>query len=77
MGIEWARSLIRTGLLAALPMFGADVSPNARQIFDKQLDASEREVMALVETMPAKKFDFCVIGPQCRNLEGLNHGLLG
>ena len=58
MGIEWARSLILTCLLAALPMFGADVPSKARQIFDKQLDASEHEVIALVETMPAKKFDF-------------------
>jgi hypothetical protein len=39
-------------------VFGADVSPNARQIFDKQLDASEREVMAVVEKMPANRFDF-------------------
>jgi len=52
------RSSILTCLLTALPLFGADVSPSARLIFDKQLDASEREVMAAVETMPAKKFDF-------------------
>jgi len=51
-------SSVFTCLLAALPMIGADVSPNARQIFDKQLEASEREVMAVVETMPVKKFDF-------------------
>src|SRR5215831_212883 len=49
---------ILTWLLAGLPMFGADVSPNAKQIFDKQLGASEREVMAVVETMPANRFDF-------------------
>lgn len=52
------RSSILTCFLAALPMFGADVSPNAKQIFDKQLEASEREVMAIVETMPATKFAF-------------------
>jgi DNA-binding transcriptional regulator LsrR (DeoR family) len=44
--------------LGALPMVGADAIPGARQIFDKQLSATEREVMALVETMPADKFDF-------------------
>jgi DinB superfamily len=45
-------------VLSALPMLGSDVSPSARQIFDKQLNAVEREVMALVETMPANKFNF-------------------
>jgi DNA-binding transcriptional regulator LsrR (DeoR family) len=45
-------------VLDALPMPGADAIPGARQIFDKQLSATEREVMALVETMPADKFDF-------------------
>jgi hypothetical protein len=39
-------------------MFGADASPSAQQIFDKQLTATEREVMAVVETMPASKFGF-------------------
>ena len=58
MQITCRRSSILTCLLAALPMFGAEVSPNAKQIFDKQLDASEREVMAVVETMPANRFDF-------------------
>jgi hypothetical protein len=58
MQITFRRSSILTCLLAGLPMFGADVPPNARQIFGRQLDASEREVMAVVETMPANKFDF-------------------
>jgi DinB superfamily len=58
MQITCRRSSILTCLLAGLPMFGADVSPNATQIFDKQLGASEREVMAVVETMPASRFDF-------------------
>jgi hypothetical protein len=44
--------------LSALPMVGSDVSPSARQIFDKQLSATEREVMAVVEMMPANKFNF-------------------
>jgi len=52
------RGSVFTCLLAAFPMFGADVPSSARQIFDKQLEASERKVMAIVETMPAKKFDF-------------------
>jgi len=45
-------------VLSALPMVGFDVSPSARQIFDKQLSATEQEVMAVVETMPANKFNF-------------------
>ncbi|HYL37033.1 MAG TPA: DinB family protein [Bryobacteraceae bacterium] len=44
--------------VGALPMMGADVSASARQIFDKQLSRTEREVLELVETMPANKFDF-------------------
>jgi len=44
--------------LSALPMVGSDPSPNARQILDKQLSAAEREVMAVVETMPANRFNF-------------------
>ena len=44
--------------LSALPMMGADVSPSARQIFDKQLSATERQVLDLVEAMPANKFNF-------------------
>jgi hypothetical protein len=58
MRITCRYSSILACLMAALPMFGADVSSNARQIFDRQLAASEREVMAIVEIMPAKKFDF-------------------
>jgi len=58
MQIMCRRSSILTCLLAGLPVFAADVRPNAKQIFDKQLDASEREVMAVVETMPANRFDF-------------------
>jgi DinB family protein len=52
------RLRILTSLVAALPMFGADPSQSARRIFDKQLTAAEGEVMAIVETMPAKKFEF-------------------
>jgi len=44
--------------LSVLPIMGADISPSARQIFDRQLSSTEREVMELVETMPAEKFSF-------------------
>ena len=52
------RSSILMCLAIALPMSGADSSQNARQIFDKQLTTTEREVMSVVETMPAAKFGF-------------------
>jgi hypothetical protein len=45
-------------LVAALPAAGADASASARQIFEKQLSAVEREVMAVVDTMPASRYDF-------------------
>jgi DNA-binding transcriptional regulator LsrR (DeoR family) len=45
-------------VLAALPMAGADAGQSARQVFDKQLSATERDVMELVETMPANQFNF-------------------
>lgn len=48
MRITFSSSSILMCALAVLPMFGADMSPNAKQIFDKQLDASEHEVMALL-----------------------------
>ncbi len=44
--------------VSALSMVGSDVSPSGRRIFDKQLSTTEREVMAVVETMPAKKYKF-------------------
>ena len=52
------RSSILMCLAIALPMSGADSTQHARQIFDKQLTTTEREVMAVVETMPAAKFGF-------------------
>jgi hypothetical protein len=45
-------------VLAALPVMGADAAPGARQIFDKQLSATERDVMQLIEAMPPDKFNF-------------------
>src|SRR5215469_15340468 len=47
-----------TFAVGAFPIFGGDGAPSARQIFDKQLSAVESEVMGVVETMPADKFDF-------------------
>jgi len=45
-------------VFAALPIMGNDASPRARQILDSQLTATEHEVMGVVETMPANKFNF-------------------
>jgi hypothetical protein len=42
-------------VLAALPMAGAG---SARQIFDQQLSAAERDVMEVVEIMPTNQFNF-------------------
>jgi hypothetical protein len=44
--------------LGTFPVAGSDFSPSAREVFDKQFSAVEHEVMALVETMPADKFNF-------------------
>jgi hypothetical protein len=54
--------------LATLPLMGNDGSPSARQIFDKQLSDAEREVMAVVETMPADKFTFAPTDGAFRNV---------
>jgi hypothetical protein len=44
--------------LSAIPSFAADAVPSARQIFDRQLSNTEREVVGLAEAMPADKFNF-------------------
>lgn len=44
--------------LASFPIQASDNRPSARQIFDKQLTDVERELMGVVETMPADKFSF-------------------
>ena len=44
--------------LCALPVLAADPAPDARQIFDRQLSNTEREVVGLTEAMPADKFNF-------------------
>lgn len=62
--LQWGRALgnlfggFAGFALATLPMLGNDGSPSARQVFDKQLSATEREVMGVVEAMPANKFNF-------------------
>lgn len=61
MQITYRQSSSLVCLVAAFPLFGADASRSANQIFDKQLTATEREVMAIVETMPASKFGFAPI----------------
>jgi hypothetical protein len=45
-------------VLGTLPVMGSDGPPSARQIFDKQLIATEHDVMDVVETMPTSKFSF-------------------
>ena len=44
--------------LSAIPIVGANPASSAQEIFDKQLTFTEREVMNVVETMPADKFKF-------------------
>jgi hypothetical protein len=44
--------------LFSIPLLAADPAPDARQIFDRQLSNTEREVVGLAEKMPADKFDF-------------------
>jgi hypothetical protein len=53
---------------AILPIMGNDGSSNARQIIDKQLSAAEREVMGVVEAMPANRFDFAPTGGAFKNV---------
>src|ERR1700689_3383847 len=54
--------------LCALPILAADAAPDARQIFDRQLSNTEREVVGLTEAMPADKFDFA---PTNGNFKGV------
>jgi hypothetical protein len=49
-------------------MLAADAAPDARQIFDRQLSNTEREVVGLTEAMPADKFDFA---PTNGNFKGV------
>jgi hypothetical protein len=43
---------------SAIPMIGANAATSTREIFDKKLSFTEREVMNVVEMMPADKFNF-------------------
>jgi len=45
-------------MLGGLAIAGSEGSPGARQILDRQLSAAEHDVMDVVETMPASKFNF-------------------
>jgi hypothetical protein len=55
--------------LSALPLAGASSgSPLAREIFDKQLTFVEHEVMAVVEAMPAEKFNFAPTNGAFKNV---------
>src|SRR5580692_10682879 len=54
--------------LCALPILAADAAPDARQVFDRQLSGTEREVVGLAEAMPADKFDFA---PTNGNFKGV------
>jgi hypothetical protein len=52
----------------AIPLLAADSAPDARQIFDRQLTNTEREVVGLADVMPADKFDFA---PTNGNFKGV------
>ena len=54
--------------LCAIPVLAADAMPDARQIFDRQLTNTEREVVGLADAMPADKFDFA---PTNGNFKGV------
>ena len=51
------RSLTALALFT-LPLLAADATPDAKQIFDRQLSSTEREVVGATEAMPADKYDF-------------------
>ena len=54
--------------LSAACLFAADEAPNMRQNLDRQLNNTEREVVGLVEAMPADKFGFT---PTAGNFTGV------
>src|SRR5579863_777010 len=53
--LRWPIALLA---LSAASTMGAGSTPDASEIFDKQLSAVEHEVMGVVETMPARKYNF-------------------
>jgi hypothetical protein len=54
--------------LCAIPVIAADAVPDARQLYDRQLTSTEREVVGLADAMPADKFDFA---PTSGNFKGV------
>lgn len=55
--------------LAALPILAADPAPpTMSKVFDGQLSMVEREVVSLVEAMPAERFSFAPTGGEFRNV---------
>jgi hypothetical protein len=54
--------------LCAIPVLAADAAPDARQLYDRQLTNTEREVVGLADAMPADKFDFA---PTNGNFKGV------
>ena len=53
--LRWPLALL---VLSGASAMGGGSTPDAREIFDKQLSAVEHEVMGVVETMPARKYNF-------------------
>ena len=53
-------TMLRLALLtlSAFALFAADEAPDMRQHYDRQISNTEREVVGLVEAMPADKFGF-------------------
>lgn len=49
--------MIALSVLCTVSLFAAD-APKASEVFDRQLRTTEREVVSLVEAMPADKFNF-------------------
>jgi hypothetical protein len=45
-------------IFSAASLLAADASPSAAKVFDRQLTSTEKEVVSLVEAMPADKFSF-------------------
>jgi len=55
-------------VICAAPVLAAEAVPDARQLYDRQLTSTEREVVGLADAMPADKFDFA---PSAGNFKGV------